>query len=181
MDRGSFVLKISLVIAAFEEGPDLEATVALAIASQPEPHEIIVVDDQSTQPLEARLAAFPSVKVYRTPERLGAGPAKSYGANRAEGDLIVLMDSHLRFSQDWLRFVADAFSRYPDAIMCPVSTGFEQDFTFAGAGEIQPARKSRDGFVLVGRSREGTDRSGPGGFGRMLFHPPEDLEIAGAA
>ena len=134
MDWEGFVLKISLVIAAFEEGPDLEATVALAVASQPEPHEIIVVDDQSTQPVEPRLAAFPSVKVYRTPERLGAGPAKSYGGNKAEGDLIVLMDSHLRFSQDWLRFVSDAFSRYPDAIMCPVSTGFEQDFTFAGAG-----------------------------------------------
>ena len=38
-------MSVSLVIAAFDEGPDLEATVALARASDPAPCEIIVVDD----------------------------------------------------------------------------------------------------------------------------------------
>lgn len=141
-------MKISLVIAAYNEGPDLEATVALAVASDPPPHEIIVIDDCSTEAVEPRLRSFPTVTVSRTPERLGAGPAKSYGGHLASGDLIVLMDGHLRFSQDWLRKAADAHSRFPNAVLCAVSTGFEQDFAFEGAG----ARFNRRELLGLGLS-----------------------------
>ena len=74
---------VSLVIASFDEGPDLEATVALARASDPAPAEIIVVDDWSSEPVDARLSGWKDVRVVRPPERLGAGPAKAYGAHAA--------------------------------------------------------------------------------------------------
>ncbi len=134
---------ISLVIACVDEGPDLEATIALARASDPAPDQIIVVDDWSTEPLSPRLSLWSDVEVVRPPERLGAGPAKAYGGHRATGDLIVLMDAHLRFSQDWLRIILDAHSRYPMAIMCPSSVGFDQDSKFHGAG----ARFNRRGPI----------------------------------
>ena len=126
--------RFSLVLAAFDEGPDLEATVALARASDPAPFEIIVVDDCSSESVEERLRAFPDVVVLKTPERLGAGPAKSYGGRMASGDVVVLMDAHLRFPQDWLRLALEAYSHYPDSVMCPVSTGFRQNDPFIGAG-----------------------------------------------
>lgn len=138
-------MSTSLVIAAFDEGPDLEATVALARASEPAPSEIIVVDDCSQEPVEGRLRAFPDVVVVRTPSRLGAGPSKAYGGLMATGDLIVLMDAHLRFSQDWLRIALDAHSRFPSSILCPVSTGFRQNDTFNGAG----ARFTRRGDLAL--------------------------------
>ena len=129
-------MKISLVIACFNEGPDLEATVALAAASKPELHEIIVVDDCSDKEFSVlnRMLSFPDVRVIRTPERLGAGPAKRFGGQYATGDAIVLSDSHMRFPWDWVATAEKSMATYPNAIWCCVSRGFETDSQFCGCG-----------------------------------------------
>ena len=173
-------MSVSLVIAAFDEGPDLEATVALARASEPAPCEIIVVDDCSQESVEERLRAFPEVVVVRTPDRLGAGPAKAYGGRMTTGQMIVFMDAHLRFSQDWLRVALDAHSRYPNSILCPVSTGFRHDDSFTGAG----ARFTRRGDIgldldwLGARDREMVDLV-PAVLGGCYFVPKHIWSVLG--
>lgn len=126
-------MKISIVIAAFNEGKDLEATVALARSSEPAPYEIIVVDDGSDEEVESRIP-WSDVRVIKTPGRLGAGPAKRYGGMAATGDIIVLLDAHMRFNQSWLSDIVEAHELFPESIFCPACRDFPVDSKFLGSG-----------------------------------------------
>jgi GT2 family glycosyltransferase len=125
--------KYSVVIPTFNEIRDLEVTVAMAWASEPAPHEIIVVDDQSDDPVSERLLSFPDVKVVRPPKRLGAGPAKRFGAEMATGDVIVLMDSHMRMPHNWLEQADEAIDNNPNSIFCAACRNFKGTWMGCGA------------------------------------------------
>lgn len=127
-------MKISVVIPTYNEGPDLLATVGLACASEPEAHEIIVVDDCSDIAVADRLSSFPQVQVHRNSRRLGSGLSKRHGVTLATGDVAVVLDAHMRMPMEWLATIADACERYPSALMCSVSRGFEAWGAFIGAG-----------------------------------------------
>ena len=125
--------KHSLIIPAFNETADLEVTVAMALAADSTLHEIIVVDDCSDDPVVERMSSFPSVKVVRTPERLGAGPAKRFGAELATGDVLIISDSHMRFPCDWLDKIDEAVDDYPNAIFCTACRNFSGKWAGCGA------------------------------------------------
>lgn len=127
-------MKYSIIIACHNEGPDLEATVALVLASIPRPHEVIVVDDLSDAPLKPRLSSFPNVKCLRTESQIGAGPAKRLGCEAAEGDVFVILDSHMRMPSNWLDLIDEAVWAYPQAIFCTVCRGFDSTSKFIGCG-----------------------------------------------
>jgi len=118
-------MNVSIVIAAYNEGRDLLTTVAHAYSSNPEPYEIIVVDDCSDEPIADRLGSFPGVNVVRTPERLGAGPAKRFGVTRSSGDLVIVLDAHMRMPQGWLGPIKLAAENHPYSIFCCACSGFE--------------------------------------------------------
>jgi GT2 family glycosyltransferase len=138
---------VSVVMAALNEGPDLEATLALLCAARRVPDEIIVVDNGSREPLAPRVLPFgryTEVRVIRLEHNTGSGRGKSAGLDAAAGDLLVVMDPHLRPPWEWLDITVEAFEKWPDAIMCPHSCGFTHNPpgnrgvrhapTFSGAG-----------------------------------------------
>ena len=141
--------KFSVVIACHNEGPDLEATVALVRASTPRPHQIIVVDDQSAPPLAPRLAIWPDVEVYPTPSQMGAGRAKDFGASLVsnETDVIILLDSHMRMPADWLARIQQAYYSHPNSIFCTSCRDFVSGGKFLGAGaRMDPRNRLRIGL-----------------------------------
>jgi predicted O-methyltransferase YrrM len=93
------------------------------------------------------MGSFPSVQVLRTPEQLGAGPAKAYGCKHASGDVYIILDSHMRMPSDWLRMIEEAVMLYPASIFCTVCRGFEMDGKFLGCG----AEFARDEDLFFGR------------------------------
>ena len=123
----------SVVIPTHNEIRDLEVTVAMVWASEPRPKEIIIVDDCGKDDVEKRLSSFEGIKVVRTPKRLGAGAAKRFGANIATGDVIVIMDSHMRMRYNWLHIADEAIDRYPDAIFCCGCQNFSGSWVGCGA------------------------------------------------
>jgi len=123
----------SVVIPTYNEIRDLEVTVAMVWASEPRPHEIIVVDDCSHEPVSERLLSFTGVKVVRTPKQLGGQPAKRFGAELATGDVIVLLDSHMRMPLNWLQQADDAINNNPNAIFCCACRNFKGSFVGCGA------------------------------------------------
>lgn len=127
-------MNISVIITACNEGPDLEATVALAAASTPEPAEIIVVDDCSEVSIEQRLMGFGSVRVIRPERQQGVAPSRNFGAVHSTGDVLVFLDSHMRMGADWLTAVADAVTHYPYAVFCATCCSFERDKRLVGSG-----------------------------------------------
>ena len=120
---------ISVCIATFNEGADLEATIALVYASKYKPHQVIVCDDNSEVDPSPRLQSWLDRDDFiyiRNPHREGSGRTKSNAMEKATGDLVIVLDSHMRPHYEWLNQIAEAHTRYPNSLLCTESTGFDQ-------------------------------------------------------
>lgn len=94
--------KISVVLITHNEGLNLRLTVESLLNTLPAKHEILVVDDCSSDGSADFLDyATGSVRLTRPERRLGVAAARNYGANRTDGDVIVFCDAHLRFPPGW--------------------------------------------------------------------------------
>jgi glycosyltransferase involved in cell wall biosynthesis len=96
------VLKISIIMPAYDEGPRIYECIAETVRTMEElglEHELIVVDDGSLDNTyeEARKAAarFPNVKVVRYAHNGGKGNALKHGFGYATGDLVAFLDADL--------------------------------------------------------------------------------------
>lgn len=118
-------MKISVIIIVHNEGLDLEAVVALALASQPAPYEVIVVDDASDPPVRDRFVPQDNLTIYTRKEQGGVAQSRNFGASKATGDVFVFLDSHMRVPSDWLTLIEKAVQHYPHAIFCTSCCGFD--------------------------------------------------------
>lgn len=141
-------MNASVIITSSNEQRDLEVTVAMAWASCPPAHEVIVVDDASDEPVDKRLSSFPDVRVVRNDKRIGVAPSRNVGAVHATGDILVFLDSHMRMPLDWLHYVENAVTLFPNAIMCTVCRGFDVRSKFISCG----ARFNTQNNIVLGRS-----------------------------
>ena len=102
--------RVSLVLAAKNEGENLVDTVECALSnSGPSLLEVVVVDDGSTDGGGDRVRACfgnrPEVTVIAT-SGLGVAQARNLGATRASGEIFVFMDAHCYTPKDWLEGLA---------------------------------------------------------------------------
>ncbi len=86
-------MKVSVVIPAYNEAARIGAVLEPVLAA-PSVHEVIVVDDGSTD-ATAAVAARYGVKVVRLPENRGKGAALAAGAREASGDVLLFLDADL--------------------------------------------------------------------------------------
>ena len=92
-------IEISMVIPAHNESGSIgEVVVAVkaALARLNLPHEIIVVDDGSTDDTGS-IARDKGAEVIRLPRNRGVGFARSVGVRRAGGDIILMIDADLTY------------------------------------------------------------------------------------
>src|SRR5579864_4436690 len=89
---------LSVVIPARDEQDCLVSTVEhlnSELHGQSVPHEIVVVDDHSTDSTWARLTElakrFPDVRAFQNPSEPGFGTAVIHGLRMATGDAVVMM------------------------------------------------------------------------------------------
>lgn len=102
---------ISIVIVTRNEGTYLRRTVHSLCSNASPPEEIIVVDDQSTDGSADKLEKiYHRAKVVRAEQRLGVAGARNFGAQHANGDVIVFSDAHIEVPQDWAAPILDALS-----------------------------------------------------------------------
>jgi glycosyltransferase involved in cell wall biosynthesis len=87
--------RISCIICAFNEAPRIAAVLAVACA-HPLLHEVIVVDDGSTDGTAAIVRGFPSVKLISHPVNRGKSQAMASGVAAAESALLMLLDADLK-------------------------------------------------------------------------------------
>jgi GT2 family glycosyltransferase len=177
---------ISVIVPVHNGGHQFEQALDALIASDFAAHEIIVVDDGSTDASAARAEAR-GVRVLRLASRRGTAAARNHGARHARGRLLVFVDADVVVRRETLSrvdahfqtqtHVAAVFGSYDDA---PAATNFISQYknllhhfvhqqgspsaeTFwAGCGAVR-----RDAFEAIG------------GFDETRYVEPsiEDIEL----
>ncbi len=97
-------MTVSVVIPVFNRADRIEGAIRSALAQNPRPLEIIIVDDGSTDlPDVAWLTAIdPCVRVIRHERNRGGNVARNTGIDAARGDLIAFLDADDRWFPDKL-------------------------------------------------------------------------------
>lgn len=86
--------RISCIICAFNEAPRIAAVLAVASA-HPLLHEVIVVDDGSTDNTAEIVKGFASIRLISYEENRGKSFAMATGVAAAKCDLLMLLDADL--------------------------------------------------------------------------------------
>lgn len=102
-------MKISIVIPVYNEAEHLGACLAAIAAQTAAPHEVIVVDNNSTDDTAAIAAAHDFVTLLREP-RQGVVHARTRGFDAASGDIIARIDADTLLETDWIAQVRTVFS-----------------------------------------------------------------------
>ena len=110
---------ISCVIPAFNEEGSIEAVVRTTAATLdrfPGQHEIIVVDDASTDRTPGILACLatdiPLLHIIRNPKNLGCHPSEVIGFDAAKGDVLCFLPADGQISPDELPLLLQQWPRH---------------------------------------------------------------------
>ena len=86
--------QLSIIIVSYNARRDLEACLAsLAVHPPAIPHEVVVVDNASTDGSAAAAAAVPGVRLVRHTENVGFAAGNNAGIRSTTGGLILLLNS----------------------------------------------------------------------------------------
>jgi GT2 family glycosyltransferase len=118
---------ISVVIAAYQAANTIGAAIDSALRQTRAPHEVIVVDDGSTDDLERALAPFGDSIVVLHKENGGESSAKNLGARVATGTHIDLLDADDAFAPERHVALAEALVVRPDLDLLVTDVHLEVD------------------------------------------------------
>jgi glycosyltransferase involved in cell wall biosynthesis len=93
------MLKISVIIPTFNRAHTLKRAIDSVLCQTYAPHEIIVIDDGSTDNTSELLTHYQNLKVIKT-ENQGVSLARNLGIQAASGEWIAFLDS----DDEWLPF-----------------------------------------------------------------------------
>jgi GT2 family glycosyltransferase len=90
---------LSVIIITWNDADRLERCLrSIQHCKEEIDHEVIVVDDRSTDRTLAMLKAFPFVKVVENKRNLGMAPARNAGIRHANGEYLLFLDSDTEVS-----------------------------------------------------------------------------------
>lgn len=98
-------MQISMVIPVYNDYTHLSHCLRSIQAAYPQPHEVIVIDDGSTQDMSIITKEFPFAQVIRQESRMGPGYARYIGVRTSKGDVIAFLDSDCYIKPDWFEVI----------------------------------------------------------------------------
>lgn len=106
--------RISVIIPSYNHARSLPGCLASLAAQTLPPHEIIVVDDGSTDNTQEVLSGYPQITVL-TQSNSGAPTARNNGFAQSTGEYVIFADADLLFAPHALATLAQALATHPHA------------------------------------------------------------------
>lgn len=120
--RGSALVKVSVIIPAWNAEASIEAAIRSVREQSYPAHEIIVVDDGSTDATCDRIDHLGGLVTVIRQDRGGVGAARNRGMTAATGDWIAFLDADDTWAPHRLQAQHRILQRHPDLVW--VSGGF---------------------------------------------------------
>lgn len=109
-------VRISVCIPSFNMGRYVGAAIESALAQSRPPHEVIVVDDCSTDDSLAAIARYP-VRLIRHERNLGGALARNTAMHAATGDAMAMLDADDLWDAGHLATVGALLDEHPTAAL----------------------------------------------------------------
>ncbi|MBQ1909289.1 MAG: glycosyltransferase [Bacteroidaceae bacterium] len=185
-------MKYSLIIPVFNRPDEVDELLGSLCGQTLQDFEVVVVEDGSSVPCRSvveRYADRLAVKYYTKPNS-GPGQTRNYGAERSQGEYLIVLDSDCVLPEGYLQAVDDELRAQPcDAFggpdrahesFTPVQKAINYSMTsFFTTGGIRGGRKKLDKFYPrsfnMGLRADLYRRLG--GFSAMRFGEDIDLSI----
>ena len=151
------------VIVPVRDGARFLGEAIASVLAQDHPHELIVVDDGSTDGSAAIARAFPGVTVLARPPQ-GVAAARNAGLAEAKGDLIAFLDADDLYVPDRFRQQAAILAAHLDVqyVLGRLVNFLEPGLAMPAWFAAEAQAKDRLGFVTSGLFRRGVfDLVGP--------------------
>lgn len=117
---------LSVVFATLNDQKEAVATIKSIRDTAGDKVQIVVVDDGSATPLAAMCSneELRHAVVVTNAHRCGVGPSRTIGVQVANGDYILICDSHCRFMPGWYEVLMEAFKQ-PHGVLCGQCLAFD--------------------------------------------------------
>lgn len=106
--------KISVIVPVYNGFPYIEKAIESVFAQAYLPHQVIVIDDGSTDKTQQVIAKYGNRIVTKRIERSGASVARNAGIQIATGDYLAFLDSDDVWFKNRLAVVAKYIQKFPD-------------------------------------------------------------------
>lgn len=116
------MLNVSIIIPAWNEAERIRDCLLNATRQTIMPHEVLVVDNRSTDNtcavVEQFIAEHPEapVKLLHQNDEQGLIPTRNFGLNAATGDVLGRFDADCMIRPDWVEVVSGIFTENPAAM-----------------------------------------------------------------
>ena len=148
-------MKTSVIIPSHNEGTKINDTIESLLIHNKYIHEIIIVDDCSSTPVEDDIAYKAElIKVLRLDKNRGVGYAFDRGVDIATGDIIFLMGADIRFNHDAVRDLSEIAQENPKSLIGCECIGVKDSIEFIKATQHTTNFKSD---VIGRKKRLGAD------------------------
>ena len=104
---------LSVIIPVHNGGKYIEKCLDALIASSYSPIEIVVVDDGSTDDT-GLLSRQKGATVFRLPKQSGPASARNFGAQHADGEILLFIDSDVVVRRESISLIAAKLQRHPE-------------------------------------------------------------------
>lgn len=185
-------MKYSIIVPVYNRPDEVDELLQSLTTQTTSDFEVVIVEDGSSLPCEGvcqRYSDKLDIHYFNKPNS-GPGQSRNYGAERAHGDYLLVLDSDVVLPEGYLKAIDDELQRKdadafggPDAAhesFTPVQKAISYSMTsFFTTGGIRGGKKKLDKFYPrsfnMGIRREVYQRLG--GFSKMRFGEDIDFSI----